>query len=80
MRIEDAFDFCDGIRVEEGFVAIADDQFGFRALKMATRVSNDSVVSRMRRTGLLLSDDAVQRGLRALPSKLSLENHCRKKL
>ena len=37
MRIEDAFDFCNGIRVEEGFVAVADDQFGFRALEMTAR-------------------------------------------
>jgi hypothetical protein len=35
MRMEDAFDLCNGIRVEEGFVAVADDQFGFRALEMA---------------------------------------------
>ena len=34
MRMEDAFDFRDGVRMEKGFVAEANDQFGFGAVEV----------------------------------------------
>ena len=58
--MEDAFDFGDGIGVEEGFVAVANDQFGFRAVEVAARVGNDAVGPRMRRPGIYLADNVVK--------------------
>jgi hypothetical protein len=60
MRVEDAFDFVDGIRVEEGFVAVTDDQFGFRAVEVTARIGNDAVVPTVRWAGILLADDVVK--------------------
>lgn len=60
MRMEDALDFGDGIRLEEGLVAVANDQFGFCAVMVAARVGNDSVVPQMRRAGILLADNVVK--------------------
>ena len=62
--MEDAFDFGDGVGVEEGLVSIADDQFGFCAVEVTARVGNDAVVTRSRRAGVYLADNACERELR----------------
>jgi hypothetical protein len=56
--MEDAFDFGDGVGVEECLVSVANDQFGFCAVEVTARV--DAAVTRSRWAGVYLADNVVK--------------------
>src|SRR5262245_42923373 len=60
VKVKYPLDLGDRVGVEEGFVTEADDRFGFRAIKMAARVGDDAVVSRLPRADIYLADNAVK--------------------
>ena len=60
MRVEDAFDLCDSIGVQERFVAGSNDHFGLRSIEVAARVGDHAIASGVPRPEISLTDDVMK--------------------